>query len=479
MPPKAIEDPVQNEVAAAPAARRAVRPRRASHARESQMDVLGRLAVYFVFLYSCVEGLIINIGHPSLLPHLFKDIGIAVVYILIFLPQPARLIPGPVRGLSVALGVFAITVLAYLAIPGPSLAVSMIGLKQRLFYIPLIGIGYHFVRSGRDMQRLILVVALSAVGVAAFGVYLHFTGPDGLRRLGANYATTWLTVPNRGSEAYWRVPGTFTSPGQFGAYLLFTGTMVVGLALTSKAPKLWRIVSGASLTMITMALFTSGSRAPFLLLCVCVCSMVVSSISISRLTAAAITVSLALALGLGYLGSGVKARFESIISYEHVDRFQRTYFGQLFLPDLVENPLGSGLGMATIGSRHFVPLDELKFVESYFGIMAMEMGVPGLIAILWVTAAISFTIIRSWRRMSTSQDATIWLALSNFVLVSMVIFPVSTSIDHSPTNFYFWFAVGALIKLAELQRIRRLSSRRRVRSNGRPKLEPVVAGQLA
>jgi hypothetical protein len=35
---------------------------------------------------------------------------------------------------------------------------------------------------------------------------------------------------------------------------------------------------------------------------------------------------------------------------------------------LLENPLGSGLGLATIGARHFTEFSQLVFTESYLGI---------------------------------------------------------------------------------------------------------------
>jgi hypothetical protein len=260
-----------------------------------------------------------------------------------------------------------------------------------------------------------------------------------------------MTAPAGGAETYWRVPGTFTSPGQFGAYLLFNGIVAASL-LISGISKVRRTIAGISLAMITLALFVSGSRAPFLLMGMGVLSVVVLARSLWRVAIATITVLITLSLAFSYFSAGVRARFASIADYEHVERFQGTYFGQLFLPALIENPLGAGLGVSTIGARHFADINDMLIVESYLGIVALEMGIPGLLTILWVAVAIMLALYRGWQRIGRSPLSMIWYGLAAFVAITVGILPVSTSIDHSPTTLYFWFAVGASVKVAELAR---------------------------
>jgi hypothetical protein len=158
-----------------------------------------------------------------------------------------------------------------------------------------------------------------------------------------------------------------------------------------------------------------------------------------------------LAYGFVALGPGVQDRFDSIASTEHIARFQRTYFGQLFLPSLLSNPLGSGLGIATIGARHFTEFSQLVFMESYFGILAVETGLPGLVTFVGVVAAVASLVLRHRRLMNASPDGPLWLALASYVLLTMMVMPVSTTIDHAPSNFYFWFSIGALIRLIEIE----------------------------
>jgi hypothetical protein len=158
-----------------------------------------------------------------------------------------------------------------------------------------------------------------------------------------------------------------------------------------------------------------------------------------------------MAYGFVVFGPGVADRIGSIASVENLERFERTYFGQLFLPSLFEYPLGRGLGLATIGARHFAELYQVVLVESYLGILAVESGWPGLLAFVGVEVAILMVIVKHYRLMARSPYALVWLALAAYVGLTLAILPVSTGIDHAPSNFYFWFAVGALIRLVELE----------------------------
>ena len=105
----------------------------------------------------------------------------------------------------------------------------------------------------------------------------------------------------------------------------------------------------------------------------------------------------------------------------------------------------------TIGARHFAELFEVVLVESYLGILAVESGWPGLLSFLAVELAIIAVIVKQYRVMASSPFAFLWLSLAAYVGLTIAILPVSTGIDHAPTNFYFWFAVGAIIRLAEIE----------------------------
>lgn len=425
------------------------------------MNRLARYTVYLILIYTCVEGLVINILYPSKLAYIFKDLAIMAVYVLLLLKYKDRFFnPSPtMRPLFLPLVLFSVIILIYLPLPGVEFFGKLVAIKQRLFYIPLITLAYFWVRSREDIGRLFWIITGSAVVVSLYGIYQHFVGPDALRQIGANYSAELYTPStDYGTQVYWRVPGTFTSPGQYGAHLQFSGLMVTTFIISDLVKGKIKILSIISLAAIFTALLLSGSRAAFILLIASLAILFLAVRKVGRLATCAFVAYILLAYGYSFLGPGVKDRFASIASFEHIQRFQSTYFGQLFLPKLMQNPMGSGLGTATIGTRHFSEFHEIELVESYFGIIAYETGVLGLCAILWLSAAILRFLFRSKRFFPRSPSSMPAFGFAVYVFFTILILPVSTCIDSAPSNLYFWFSIGALMKLVDLERKKLKSS---------------------
>ena len=421
------------------------------------MNEPSRILVNLIFFYTCVEGLIINVWHPSKLPFLYKDLAILALYVLVFLPSLAKLFaPSPiVKPLALPLLFFSGVVGFYLLLPGMGLLAGLLAVKQKLFYIPWISVGYLFVRSPDALRRFFLFLMVCGIGVAAFGIYLYFTGPQALVKLGAGYsAVLWTPRYDSTVQQYWRVPGTFTSSGQYGAYLLFHGLVTTTLLIDGSLSKSWKHIAAVSLIVTVLAMLASGTRAPLLLLSVSGALLVLLSRKFKGAIAWGMIGYVLVAFGFLLLGQGVEDRLASIATYEHVKRFQTTYFGQLFLPALLENPAGSGLGVATIGARHVSGSYEIQLVESYFGILALETGVLGVISFLWVALAIAALLLQARKDIDAMPRNSLCQALAIYVLLILVTLPVGTAIDHAPTNLYFWFSIGVLCKLADLQRER-------------------------
>lgn len=420
------------------------------------MTRTARCLVYAVFVYTCVEGLVINILFPAKLPYLYKDFLILALYLAVLAPDLNRVfnLTPTAAGLNWSLAIFAIVVGVYLLVPTPVTVMSkLVAVKQRLYYVPLVYVGYLFLATSEDLRRLVLVAAVSAIPVSIFGIYLYFEGPDALVRLGATYSAIIYT-PSAAGASYWRVPGTFTSPGQYGAYLAFNLVIVAGLVAARGVPRVVRIVLGIAIVLIVLAMLTSGSRAAMLVASASVALAFMMSGRLTRVGLWSLGLYAVLAYGFVVLGPGVRERFGSIASYEHVERFQRTYFGQLFLPRLLESPGGLGLGTATIGARHFSEFREVILMESYLGILAVEMGVLGLVAFLLVVWQILRLVVRFRALMAASPEGVLWLAMVSYLVQGCAILPVSTGLDSTPTNLYFWFVLGASIRLIDMEQWR-------------------------
>ena len=415
---------------------------------------------------------VVNILYPSKLPYIFKDFLILAVYLLLLLTYKSRFfVPSPMmQSMVPPLLFFSLIMLIYLVLQGVALIGKLVALKQRLFYIPLIGVAYFWIRSEEDIKKFFWVLTLSAVIVSLYGTY-QICGPGTLRQIGANYSAEITTpVGGSGDQGYWRVPGTFTSPGQYGAYLLFNGLMVTIFSMSGLIKGKFQILGLISVATIFCALILSGSRAPFILLTASLAILFLAVRKAGKLLTFAVVGYVILAYGYSFLGPGVKDRFASIASFQHIERFQSTYFGQLFLPRLMEKPMGTGLGTATIGARHFTEFHEIELVESYFGIIAFETGILGLSAMLWLTIALGRFLFLSKRFFGRSLSALPALGFAVYVFFTILILPVSPCIDSAPGNLYFWFSVGTVMKLADLER----KKKRSIQVSAGPQRKPVL-----
>jgi hypothetical protein len=425
------------------------------------MTPFNRRLVYLILLYTCIEGLVVNVTFPSKLGYVAKDIMLAVSLGLLLIGNNGQNF-GSLRRLSMPIGLFVFVQLCYMIVPSdlPLLA-KAVGLKMRVLYIASMLLGYRFVRAPQDAYRLAAILVLAAIPVSLFGIYLYFAGPSALQAIGGTYSAIVYST-----TGVWRVPGTFTSPGQYGLYLMFSSVVAIGLLLTSNLTARMRGLLWVSLGFMTLASMASGSRSPLLLTFAAAGLALLALGKLSRIFSMGVGVYLVFAIGFATLGSGVEDRVGSIASFSHVERFQHTYFGQMFLPDVMKSPLGMGLGSATIGARHFTEFNEILLVESYLGIVAIETGILGLLTILGVLGAVGAFIAKCRPVMRDAGSAPIWHALAVFMLLTILLTPVSTPLDAPPGNLYFWMSLGIVAKLYDLHRWAKASEL--MRANGVP-----------
>jgi hypothetical protein len=403
--------------------------------------------------YTCVEGLVINILYPNTLPFIFKDFAIVAAYLALMTDQRGG--SGSLSKLTPAFFGFALITLLFLFMPSPVSPLGMlVAVKQRLLYIPLMYVGYHYLREDRDYFGLVRLMAITSIPVSLFGIYLYFVGPVGLTSIGAKYSAIIGSGAGSHGQQFWRVPSTFTSPGQFGIFLLANGAVFVGVLFGKSANKKLRTLTIVALVVLMAALLVSGSRTPLLLLLMIAALILIMTGRLGGIGIAAAGAYAVFAVAFSYFGGGVEDRVGSIASWEHVERFRDTYFGQLFLKFLQQSPMGFGLGRATLGARHFNQWQNVMLVESYFGIIAAEMGVLGLGIFGWLIAAVVSLLWKMRRVMSSSPFEVNWLSIALFVASTAAMLPIGTPIDASPGNLYFWFFLGILVKMYDQQLLR-------------------------
>jgi hypothetical protein len=175
---------------------------------------------------------------------------------------------------------------------------------------------------------------------------------------------------------------------------------------------------------------------------------------LSRFGAAGAVGYFVMIVALDYLGGGVADRMASIFTADNVNRFTSTFFGQLWFSQLMADPVGGGLGIATVGARHFSPPGSVRLVESYIGILVTEMGILGLIGFAALAVPIGAYLMRSRRWMRASAGNPIWIAGFLQLMFILLLTMNGTALDAIPSNLYFWFFLGVLVKMVDLERTR-------------------------
>lgn len=414
------------------------------------MSPLARRLTYLVLAYTCIEGLVVNLTFPSKIGYVAKDLILIAAIAMLFLDNRGRSF-GATRFVMPGLAVFAFVQLAYAMMPGdlPLLA-RLTGLKMRLLYIPAMFLAYRLIVDEAELNRFARFLLICAIPVSIFGIYLFFAGPGALQQMGASYAAVITSTTGT-----YRVPGTFNSPGQYGLYLTFNSIVAVWMLMVPNQTKRQRILVITSLGIMLLAAIASGSRTPLVLTVACGTVVLLSQRRLGKLVTGSVAIYCLFAIAFSTLGEGATERMGSIASMEHVERFNRTYFGQMFIPRMMEAPMGLGLGIATIGARHFTEFNEIILVESYFGIIALETGIVGFITFFWASLMILNFILKTRGVMKGSPYSAAFHALGSFIALIALLSPVSTPLDASPGNVYFWFGLGVVARLYDLERARR------------------------
>jgi hypothetical protein len=229
--------------------------------------------------------------------------------------------------------------------------------------------------------------------------------------------------------------------------VVFTGAMFV-----PTIEKRTRLLIALALAASVAAMLVSGSRAPLVIYGLCTGIGLFYMGRLSRIGIVALVIYAVMSVAFTYFGAGVQDRVGSVLSEENITRFQETAFGQVFYSQVMSYPMGVGLGMATIAGRHFTDYSKIIFVESYFGVIVVEMGILGLAVWIWVIVRTAFLLIRDRHLVKPAPWSPLWFFIVVLVLAIIGFMPSSTMIDSAPGNMYFWFLIGVAVRLADLRR---------------------------
>jgi hypothetical protein len=359
-----------------------------------------------------------------------------------------------------ALTLFAIIVLAHVAV-SPSLVVGAIGTKVWLAYIPMIAVGYHFVRSRADFERALRLTALlgllpAAIAVAEWfiatrypqtGVWTNNFGP--FRHLyGSWYAevsTSGVAWPVGGHTFIVpRVPSTFTSSTQY--YLFGMVAFAGGLsqALRTGSPR-WTLCAFA----LAMGVVASGQRQSY----VAVPLMAVVSLLLARSGRNQIVV-LALAgcgslIVLTALGSAPMTLLSAIPG--HAREQMATAWGE-FQGSLSGGIVGHGTGWDTQAALRYGGSASTRYIENWYAKAVLELGFAGLAAIAVALASLQWRLLTALRGIdATSRRAAAPLCVLLLVMTATLF--KGPVLDLDPLNVYFWLLIGMLLSYVRIGRL--------------------------
>ena len=361
----------------------------------------------------------------------------------------------------------------------PSVWYGLVGLNLYFAYVPLFFIGYALLRNETDLRRFLLLNLIIAAAIAMLGVGQGLTGqtllapanlaPD-LRELG----TLMREAPTT-HERFIRTTSVFVSDGRFAQFLVLE--WLLGLATAAyffvrRLPKRGWVL--ACMAELMAAILLSGSRAALV-------SALASSVILAatyiwqfvannpRMRKSAIAVCVALGIGVGgvaTLWSVYPEAFAPRVEFYQQTLSPNTPYSELrnrawdypianlegafAYPDWV---WGGGTGTRSLGGQYVTRIlgasQVVDVVESGYGNLLLEMGIPGVL--LWLTWT-TVLMLSQWQVLRRLRGTPVFcLGFSILSFSFLVLFPGMasglTGYQNFVTNSFLWLLLGIFFAL--------------------------------
>ncbi|MBD2635009.1 hypothetical protein H6G52_06515 [Limnothrix sp. FACHB-881] len=345
------------------------------------------------------------------------------------------------------------------------LALGILGFKVFMGYIPIIFCTYHLIRSKKELlfaTRITSVLAIVCCALAYVQYYFLLTGrcagTDHLEGSGLFKASIDARCFVGGSLVWSpsqnmvRLPGTFVAPWQWAWFLISNAFFTYTTAFNDPSP-LWRLIGLGAMGGIFMNAVISGQRIALALVPVVTVILLVLTGQVTNLKR-----FLPIALGLVLLLGGAAVLFPDVLQ-ERIDSFTSRwaaspadeFIGEQFgfvLKKAQNNPFGAGLGRATNSARVF---GRTTLIETWFPKVMWEVGFPGIAAFLAFVTVITITTFKAYRSVKEKNlrgiGASYWVFVL-FISYQTYYYPL----DVDPVAVYYWYAVGVLLRLPEIDR---------------------------
>jgi hypothetical protein len=419
----------------------------------------------------------------SMTVYFAKDVLIAIAYLSFYLAKRRREVDSLKLPFLVPLAVF--FALAFVQVfngISPSFMYGLLGLKLYFYYVPLVFLGYAMLRRPEDLDRLLKVslvagIIISALGIAQSVLGVSFLTPEDTQADIYELSHLMRYSPVTHKEVF-APSSVFVSAGRFSFYLILLWILAMGaqgyLLLSRKAIAKYGFLG---MGIVTVAVMITGTRTPFVF--VIGSALVMTSAFLwgapwrwgqgHRLVKALRRSFLVAGLGLllmvyvfpTVIGGNWSFFTETLsLNGQGSELINRTwdYPVRNLMGAIQEGNLltGHGTGMSSLGMQyvaHFLDQELPTFnVESGYGSIIVEMGIPGLILwFIWVAVLLAqgWKVVRSLRETVYFPlgFAIWWYAVVDLVLLmyfGMQFF------QNFVNNAYLWLLIGVLYRLPKL-----------------------------
>jgi hypothetical protein len=363
-----------------------------------------------------------------------------------------------------------LTVIATLGLLNPALAnlmVGLIGLRTWLFYIPMVFLGYHLIRSKAELISISRLMIMMATVPAIFGIVQALLYYSGKREAAyAIYGAAAYEVTQGftsfsavgGANGLTRLPSLFTFGLQY-SFFLFTMLPIAAALALAEQSRSARIAARVALAVILMAGFVSGSRAAFVMM---PALLVFTAVLVGggkgaarRIIGAVVLTGLGLFVVTTLLDSKIRSLGMHVLDAANIELL--TALPYEFHTAAQAPWLGLGTGMTTGPARvaftSVTSMDDLGVggIENYYAKARVELGVPGMIVVIILMVQIALSGYWVRRRVSDRALNYFVATLTAFFTIVVAYLVKGSPIDYDPLNVYFWLFLGMLLNLPRLQ----------------------------
>lgn len=356
------------------------------------------------------------------------------------------------------IALFVIWTLLILLAPISNIVIGLGSLKSYILPIGLYFVAYRTLQSRDQLQRFFaLTVTITAI-MAVFAIVQHQLGPKVVASWGPGFARTinssnqWYS-PTLAAPVF-RPFSTTPDPYAAALYMMIGVLATLAILRPRQGERRWLLpVAGALLLAgYAMTLLVIGVRQVWYETVIGVVVLAICG-GVSASGARSLLLALALAITFAVSSVAVGDRLASVSQPLDAYVTERGGYMYLILPSIEQFPFGRGLGTAGVApdqlQRIFGLTDAGTFIgaDNMFLVMVYESGVVGLALFVLLNVTLLVCAFRALRQLRDPRLRALGAGLFAIMIAVVATYFGGGAFMTTPSNYYFWFAAGALMKL--------------------------------